>query len=395
MIRRIPSIATQRPDAPFPVLGGCDWSSGCGLPHAPTSTSLPMSTLPSLPVTAMTTRIASANGFNPSFLIGFIVGGIICSSALSVVLAFGALGRENVSRAWDVARSVFFRVWMKFTAGLAMARRALVKGGGRWRFRRAWAVLREQLALTRESAVDGIEAIKLEASLYSGVVGKLGFPLAQYLVDNLSPKLGAFLAKQNLINALANIKNKNIRRITLEEFDFGTKGPTLISARTYDLRDDNAMAFDIDLVWESELEATIKVTPKLMGLNRRTSIIAAPVKLKNCRFEGVVRVVLTPLIDEPPGFLVVGPVTCRSYCCPTTSQQNHHTTSQIRLLCIQFFICTCGILQIYVSPFRISCDGFQRISGERKFQKKEWPGSSKRGRRPRRRHGQSSVTQGG
>jgi hypothetical protein len=94
-------------------------------------------------------------------------------------------------------------------------------------------------------------------------------------------------------------------------------------------------------------------------------------------------------------FLVVGPVTCRSYCCPTTSQQNHHTTSQIRLLCIQFFICTCGILQIYVSPFRISCDGFQRISGERKFQKKEWPGSSKRGRRPRRRHGQSSVTQGG
>lgn len=195
------------------------------------------------------------------------------------------------------------RVWMKFTAGLAEARIALIKGEGRrWRFRRAWKVLRQQLALTRKSAVDGIEAIKREASLYSGVVGKLGFPLAQYVVDNLSPKLGAFLAKQNLINALGNIKNKNIRRITLEEFDFGTKGPTLISARTYDLRDQNAMAFDIDLVWASELEATIKVTPKLMGINRRSSIVAVPVTLKNCRFEGVVRVVLTPLIDEPPGY---------------------------------------------------------------------------------------------
>jgi len=261
-----------------------------------------MSALPPSIATA-TTRIASANGFNPSFLVGFLVGGIVCSSIISVILAFGALGRENVSRAWDMTRSVLFRVWIKFAAGLAKARRALIGGEGwRWDFRYAWKVLRQQLALTRQSAADGIEAIKLEASLYSGVVGKLGFPLAQYLVDNLSPKLGAFLARQNLINALGNIKNKNIRRITLEDFNFGTKGPTLISARTYDLRSENAMAFDIDLVWESELEATIKVTPKLMGLNRRSSIVAVPVTLKNCRFEGVVRVIFTPLIDEPPGY---------------------------------------------------------------------------------------------
>ena len=271
-------------------------------PHVSSSTSLRTSALPA-PVAAATTRIASANGFNPSFLIGFLVGGIVCSSAVSIILALGALGRENISRAWDMTRSVLFRVWIKFAAGLAKARRALIGGEGwRWDFRNAWEVLQQQLALTRQSAADGIEAIKLEASLYSGVVGKLGFPLAQYLVDNLSPKLGAFLVRQNLINALGNIKNKNIRRITLEEFNFGTKGPTLISARTYDLRSENAMAFDIDLVWESELEARIKVTPKLMGLNRRSSIVAVPVTLKNCRFEGVVRIIFTPLIDEPPGY---------------------------------------------------------------------------------------------
>mmetsp|Transcript_2717 Transcript_2717/g.7974 ORF Transcript_2717/g.7974 Transcript_2717/m.7974 type:complete len:533 (+) Transcript_2717:107-1705(+) len=305
--RRLPQIPAPFSNTAVPVLNRYEPLNGYARSHVSSSTSLQMSALPApilpAPIATTTTRIASANGFNPSFLIGFIVGGIICSSALSIILAFGALGRENVSRAWDMTRSVLFRVWLKFTAGLAKARIALVRGEGqRWRFRRAWKVLREQLVLTRKSAVDGIEAIKLEASLYSGVVGKLGFPLAQYLVDNLSPKLGAFLTRQNLINALGNIKNKNIRRITLEDFDFGTKGPTLISARTYDLRNENAMAFDIDLVWASELEATIKVTPKLMGLNRHSSIVAVPVTLKNCRFEGVVRVVLTPLIDEPPGY---------------------------------------------------------------------------------------------
>ena len=59
---------------------------------------------------------------------------------------------------------------------------------------------------------------------------------------------------------------------------------------------------DVDLLWNSDLEATIKVTPKLMGINKRSSIVSIPVTLKNCRFEGVVRVILTPLTDEPPGF---------------------------------------------------------------------------------------------
>ena len=88
-----------------------------------------MSALPA-PIATATTRIASANGFNPSFLVGFLVGGIVCSSAVSIILALGALGRENISRAWDMSRSVLFRVWIKFAAGLAKARRALIGGEG-------------------------------------------------------------------------------------------------------------------------------------------------------------------------------------------------------------------------------------------------------------------------
>jgi hypothetical protein len=172
----------------------------------------------------------------------------------------------------------------------------------RWQFYEAWQELKRQWKETRKTATEGMQAMKLEASLYSGVIGKLGFPLAQYAVDNLSPKLGAFLAKENLLNALSSVRNKKIRRITLKSFEFGNKGPTLLSARTYDLKEESAMAIDLDIQWDSELVATINVVPKLLGINKYFSVVTVPVTLKNCRFEGVVRVILTPLTDTPPGF---------------------------------------------------------------------------------------------
>ena len=55
------------------------------------------------------------------------------------------------------------------------------------------------------------------------------------------------------------------------------------------------MALDIDVDWQSEISAKVKVTSKRLG-------VVVPVKIKNFRFDGVVRVVLTPLLDEPPGF---------------------------------------------------------------------------------------------
>jgi len=98
------------------------------------------------------------------------------------------------------------------------------------------------------------------------------------------------MAKENFVKALADLRNPNVRKITLVEFDFGTKG--LVSARTYSL--DDAIALDIDVDWASEIKAKVKVTSKI-GLT-------IPVTIKHLRFDGVVRVVLTPLTDEPPGF---------------------------------------------------------------------------------------------
>lgn len=182
------------------------------------------------------------------FLWGCLLGGIVGSLTVAIFAAGAAYGRENVSRALRLANVVWSRVLFTFLSGLNLARKTLVKYR-RWRFGKAWGVLRKELELTRQTAADGIEAIKVEASLYSGVVGKLGFPLAQYAVDNLSPRLGAYLAKQNLSDALGKVQNKNIRRLELVEFDFGTAPPTLISARTYDLKNESAMAVGEHTLW--------------------------------------------------------------------------------------------------------------------------------------------------
>eukprot|EP00591_Stephanopyxis_turris_P013229 CAMPEP_0195532646 /NCGR_PEP_ID=MMETSP0794_2-20130614/38748_1 /TAXON_ID=515487 /ORGANISM="Stephanopyxis turris, Strain CCMP 815" /LENGTH=474 /DNA_ID=CAMNT_0040664953 /DNA_START=101 /DNA_END=1522 /DNA_ORIENTATION=- len=255
------------------------------------------------PVRAASVPSISRAGLAHSFhlVLAFILGGIFFSTALSVITAFAALGRENIYRGWDLAKTVLARVWNIFTYGLSSARETLVEGK-QWRFRDAWQVLKEQLTLTRKAASEGLEAIKLEASLYSAVVGQPALIALQYFVDNLTPKLLANMVKQNLINALAEMKNPNVRRIQLESFDFGNKGPTLVSARTYDLKDDSAMAMDIDMEWRSEMAARIKVTPKLLGMNRRNDRLTVPVKIANFRFAGIVRFVLTPLTDEPPGF---------------------------------------------------------------------------------------------
>jgi hypothetical protein len=62
------------------------------------------------------------------------------------------------------------------------------------------------------------------------------------------------MAKENFAKALVDLRNPNVRKIALVEFDFGTKGPTLVAARTYNL--DDAIALDIDVDWSSEIKST-------------------------------------------------------------------------------------------------------------------------------------------
>ena len=249
---------------------------------------------------AASTMSASVAGIAHAFhlLVAFILGGLFFSTALSITTAFVAIGKENMRRAWDVFKVVTRSVWNVFTTGLRIARDTLVsledqEEQRRWKWREAWQVLKEQLTLTKRAAVEGVQAIKLEASIYNAVIGQPGLIALQYFVDSLTPKLLAAMAKENFVKALQEVKNSNVRKLDLVEFDFGAKGPTLEAARTYKLED--AMALDIDVNWQSEMSAKVKVTTKRLG-------VVVPVTIKNFRFDGVVRVVLTPLLDKPPGF---------------------------------------------------------------------------------------------
>ena len=112
-------------------------------------------------------------------------------------------------------------------------------------------MLKEQLTLTKQAAADGIEAIKLKAGLYSTAVGQPGLVALQYFIDNLTPKLGSSIVKENIENALKEIKNSNIKMIKLEERNIGDAVPTLMSGRGYDVKD--AMALDLDVKWLSNM----------------------------------------------------------------------------------------------------------------------------------------------
>lgn len=230
-------------------------------------------------------------------ILAFILGGLFFSTALSIITAFIALGKENILRGWDMVKIVSGRVWAIFTLGLKTARDTLLhfddENKRRYKWKEAWKVLKEQLTLTKQAAVEGVQAIKLEASLYSAAIGQPGLIAIQYFVDSLSPKLLAAMAKENFVNALNDIQNPNVRKMQLDKFDFGKTGPTLVAARSYKL--DDAMALDIDVAWDSDIFAKVKVTTKRIG-------VVVPVSIKNFRFNGVVRVVLTPLTEEPPGF---------------------------------------------------------------------------------------------
>lgn len=231
-------------------------------------------------------------------LFAFILGGLFFSTALSLFTASIAIGEENMIRAWKIFKAVSGTVWEAFTFGLRTARDTLIAPSEddpkrkQWCWREAWKVLKEQLAITKKAAADGVEAIKLEASMYNAVIGQPGLMLSQTLVDTLTPKLLSTMAKENVVKALADVRIPQIRRMTLEEFTPFQKTPTLMAARTYKLED--AIGLDIDVEWLTRIQAKVKVTPKIGP--------TIPVNIKNFGFDGVVRVVLTPLTNEPPGF---------------------------------------------------------------------------------------------
>lgn len=234
--------------------------------------------------------------YSTSFLkyaIAFIAGGLFFSSAIAAFTACYAVGMDNVKRVWAMFRYVMENIWVTFAMGLGAVKSTLVADGS-WKWREAWALLKEKLQETRQKAVEGVEAIKREANLYAAAVGAPGLIPLQYALDRLMPFVITTALGDSFKKALAEVKVKQIKKLRLASFTAGTRAPKLEAARVFDLGD-QAMAYDCDITWDSELEATVSVT--IAG-----GLARVPITIKNVRFQGVVRIIFTPLIKSNPGF---------------------------------------------------------------------------------------------
>ena len=95
------------------------------------------------------------------------------------------------------------------------------------------------------------------------------------------------------------------RHMQIRRFSVGTKPPQLLAARVYDLGPDT-LGFDVDTSWESEMVAQLEaVSPEEaeeIGYGPSIAAPAVPVSVRNFRFEGPVRVVVTNLTRADPGY---------------------------------------------------------------------------------------------
>jgi hypothetical protein len=305
----------------------------------------------SLAATSIPMTTASTSG--PTlfkYLLVFTAGGLFFSTAIAAVYAVYGLGMENFKRILDIVSLVLKRVWISFTVGLGTTRLVLLgkdneddencndndnhnmlangkeraalqisqmgesstvqngataiphqeykkresRGNGNWKWKKAWNTLREELIETGRTATQGVRAMRQERSLYTALIGQRGLVPIQYAVAKLMPYSVSTIMENALRDTLKNIKPSNaIKKMTLKSFNAGRVPPTFLAARAYDV--ENCIAIDFDIDWTSEVEATFNLFT-VGGLAK------IPVSIKSIDFSGVVRVILTPLRPDPPGY---------------------------------------------------------------------------------------------
>ena len=258
---------------------------------------------------------ASATTSFIKYLLVFTAGGLFFSSAIAIGYAFYGYGVENIRRIVSVCLLVLQRVWISFTVGIGTARAALLgqdiddqksssaittttsdqqTSTSSWKWKKAWAVLKEQLSETRRTAAQGVQALRKEQTLYSAIIGQPGLIPLQVVIAKLLPYSVSTIMENSLRDIVKEVKSSNvIKKMTLSNFDMGNTPPLLDAARVYDVP--NAIAFDYDVEWNSEMSATFQLYT-VGGFAR------IPVSIKSVKFSGVIRVILTPLLPEPPGF---------------------------------------------------------------------------------------------
>lgn len=296
MLLKLPHHKTLRPHLPTRNVAGAVFQRQA---QQPLSAALS-------PSACTVAAIATAQQTPPQlFLLGFLTGGLVCSVALLAITAYASFGTKNFRRLWEFRKTVLRHVWGIFWLGLCAAKATLL-GGDERRWKEAWVVLKKNMKETTRAAKEGVEAIRLEANLYAASMGKPGLVALQYVTNHLTPKFFAKTLEECLQQSLQGIRDEHVQDVQLLDFFVGKKPPELLDARAYELGD-NAMAFDVDIKWDSDIEATMSVTGKKIHMT-------VPITVRNVNFEGVVRIVLSPLTPDPPGFgaaLLSLPVTPR------------------------------------------------------------------------------------
>jgi hypothetical protein len=237
------------------------------------------------------------------YLMAFVAGGLFFSSVIAVVSATYAIGMDNVQRLMELLLYIVGKVWASFIAGLQAAKTTLLgemvtlengKTKRQWDYKKAWQVLKEQLLETKRQAAEGVQALREEATLYKAAVGPPGLIPLQYILDQLMPYSLASILEDSLRDSLKDFQaTKAISKLKLSSFTAGTTAPVLEAARVYDVKD--AIAFDYKIKWDSQVEATVQVVA-VGGLAR------IPVSIRKIKFDGTIRIILTPLMKEAPGF---------------------------------------------------------------------------------------------
>ena len=137
-------------------------------------------------------------------------------------------------------------------------------------------------------------------------VPKSGLIALQYLAERLAGRSFQTQMRRALTEGLEQVSNPNIRSIDIHSFVTNPTPdktpPRLLQGRIYhsdhyDMDNDvnNMMAFDVDIAWENCVDAELHVITNRLGL-------LIPIRLHDCKFNGSVRVILTPLQQDPPGF---------------------------------------------------------------------------------------------
>ena len=212
--------------------------------------------------TSAAATVAATGGSFWGYFLSFLFGGVFFSTALGVATIFISVGSSNVARAWRVFRFLASRVWSLFAATFAATRASLKAEDQTWTDTRA--VLEEGLIKTKKEVDESLRAFNEEKDFYAAAVGVPGLRTAQYVIDHMMPGLIAAKLEASLSQSIANVKHPNVKRMILKSVTAGKAAPLLTGARFYDVGEDD-MAFDVDVTWESDIEAGMDVVPA-MGL---------------------------------------------------------------------------------------------------------------------------------